>query len=89
VTQAAAWRSIPRAQAPARRPGGPKSKYIAPINAALRSTDHVIEIDCAGKQARTVYAAVKTAAKRMGAAQRVSAWILDGKVYVAQKESGQ
>lgn len=79
------WKAIPRNMAPARRPGGPKSKYIAPINAALKSSDQVIEIDCAGKHPRTVYAAVKTAAKRMGETQRISAWIRDGKVYLAQR----
>jgi hypothetical protein len=84
---AAQWRAIPREIAPARRPGGPKSKYIEPINAALKSIDQVIEIDCAGKHPRAVYAAVKTAAKRMGATQRISAWIRDGKVYMAQKET--
>jgi hypothetical protein len=85
TVQAAQWKAIPRGEAPQRRPGGPKSKYIEPINAALKCSDQVIEIDCAGKHPRTVYAAVKTAAKRMGATHRISAWIRDGKVYLAQR----
>jgi hypothetical protein len=85
TVQAAVWKAIPRGDAPIKRGRGRPSRYIEPIRAALKRDDQVIEIECAGQHCRSVYRAVKTAAQRMDAGDRISVWSVDGKVYVAQR----